>query len=182
MTAKNPPSNLTPQQKKGLTYLRKNSDKLAVTPFDKGQGLVSIERDVLVEKSVKEFNNVTLDTKDTTRCLQTKMQGKLRELHKKGKLDQTTYKSLYPSTSVTPTANPAIKAHKPEKQYPARLITSHIGAPQENVASYLNTILKPFIENNKYVCKNSFDFIEKIKKAKAGPNETSSYTRKHSRV
>ena len=59
----------------------------------------------------------TVDTKDTTQCLQTKIQGKLCELHKKGKLDQATYKS--------------IKAHKPEKQYPARLITSHIRAPHQ---------------------------------------------------
>jgi len=71
--------------------------------------------------------------------------------------------------SITPTATPVIKAHKPEKDYPARLITSHIGAPQEALASHLNTILKPYIENNKYVCKNSFDFVENIKHLKLGP-------------
>ena len=56
-----------------------------------------------------------------------------------------------------------IRAHKPEKDYPARLITSHIGAPQEALAAHINEILKPFIANNKYVCKNSFEFVEKIK-------------------
>ena len=114
---------------------------------------------------------MTLDTKDTTQALQTKIQGKLRDFHKKGKLDSEAYKSLYPSSSVTPTANPAIKAHKPEKQYPARLITSHIGAPQENVASFINKILGPFIEKNQFVCKNSFEFAKMMKNIKLGPNE-----------
>ena len=149
----------------------KHKKDLAIVPFDKGQGLVSIERDELVRKAEKEFKNVTLDTKDTTLALQNNMQGKLRGFKKNDKFDQETYKNLYPSSSVTPTANPAIKAHKPEKDYPARLITSHIGAPQENVASYLNDILKPFIESNKLVCKNSFDFVERIKSMKVGPFE-----------
>ena len=128
-------------------------------------------RDKLIEKSEKEFSNVSLDTKDTTHTLQTKIQNKLRDLHKQDKLDKDTYKRIYPSTALTPTANPAIKAHKPQKDYPARLITSHIGAPQENLASHLNDILKPFIENNPLCCKNSFEFVEKIKKLKLGPNE-----------
>ena len=90
---------------------------------------------------------------------------------KEGKFDATTYKNIYPSGSTTPTANPAIKAHKPSKDYPARLITSHIGAPQEHVAALINDILKPFIENSPYVCKNSFDFVEKIKTLKLRPHE-----------
>ena len=78
---------------------------------------------------------------------------------------------LYPSVSLTPTANPAIKAHKPSKDFPVRLITSHIGAPQENLASNLNDLLKPFIEKSPMVCKNSTHFVEQTKKNKVGPNE-----------
>ena len=37
--------------------------------------------------------------------------------------------------------------------------------------SVLNDILKPFIEGNKLTCKNSFQFVEKIRKLKVGPNE-----------
>ena len=87
------------------------------------------------------------------------------------KLDEQTYKKVYPSGSLTPTANPAIKAHKPAKQYPARLITSHIGAPQEALASLLNEILKVFIEKSPFVCKNSFEFVNTIKSLKLGPND-----------
>ena len=34
-----------------------------------------------------------------------------------------TYKKIYPSVALTPTAYPVIKAHKPEKNYPVRIIT-----------------------------------------------------------
>ena len=163
--AKKPKSNLTGEQKKGLAYLKKNRD-LSVTPFDKGQGFVTIEKEKLVEKSEKEFQNVTLDTPDTTDTLERKIQKKCRDLKKEGKFDDATYKQVYPSGSITPASTPAIKAHKQQSDYPARLITSHIGAPQEGIASHLNGILRPFIEKSPYMCKNSFEFVEFIKDLK----------------
>ena len=171
LKAKPPPSNLTSQQKKGLSYLKKNKENIAVVPFDKGQGFVTIEREKLVEKSEKEFQNVTLDTRDTTNSLQTKIQTKLRDLHNKNKIDTATYKKIYPSTSITPTATPVIKAHKPQKDHPARLITSCVQSPQQNVASHLDGVLETFVEGNKLTCKNSFEFVQDIKKVKVGPNE-----------
>ena len=169
--AKAPCTNLNAEQKKGMKFLKDNKEKIAIVPFDKGEGFASIEREKLNEKAEKEFNNVKMDTKDTTHTLQTKIQNKLRDLHKREKIDKETYKKIYPSVALTPTANPAIKAHKPAKDYPVRLITSHIGAPQENLASHLNDILKPFISENELVCKNSFEFIQKIKTIKLTPNE-----------
>ena len=169
--AKNPRSNLTANQKKGLAHLKSKRDEIAIVPFDKGQGFVSIERKKLVEKVEKEFNNVSFDTKDTTQSLQTKTQNKLRELHKQDKIDKETYQKLYLLVSLTPTANPAIKAHKPNKDYPACIITSHIGAPQEKLASHLNELLKPIIEKSVHVCKNLTDFVNEIKQIKVGPNE-----------
>ena len=114
---------------------------------------------------------MTLDTPDTTATLEIKIQGKLISLKKEGKLDNKTYKQVYRSGSLTPSANPAIKAHKPEKDYPARLITSHIGAPQEALAALRNAILKIFIEKSAFVCKNSFEFVETIRSLKFGPND-----------
>ena len=96
-----------------------------------------------------------------TDSYEAKIQRTRRDLHKKGKFDDKTYKSIYPLGSVTPSASIAIKAHKPAKKHPARVITSHIGAPQENLASHLNQILTPLIKNDPYVCKNSADFVQK---------------------
>ena len=79
---------------------------------------MSIDREKLVEKAEKKFNNVSMDTKNTTNADQTKIQIKLRDLHKQEKLDTPTYQKLYPSVSLTPSATPVIKAHKPNKDYP----------------------------------------------------------------
>ena len=154
--AKTPKSNLTSRQKKGLSFLKKNKT-LSVLPFDKGQGFGTLKTEGpngLIEKTEKEFKNVTFDTPNNTKSLETKIQNKLRSLHKEGKLDTATYKQLYPSGSQTPTANPVIKAHKPEKDYPVRVVTSHIGAPQESLSTFLNEILQPFIEKSPHVIKN----------------------------
>ena len=82
--AKKPKSNLNFHQRKALSSLRKNKD-LAITPFDKGMGFAVNKKDKLVEKAEKEFQNVTMDTPDTTDSLKRKIQNKLRQLKKKVK-------------------------------------------------------------------------------------------------
>ena len=109
-----------------------------------------------------------MDTPDTTGTLERKIQTKLRKLKSEGKIDKETYKDVYPLSSLTPSANPAIKELKPAKDFLTRLITSHIEAPQEAPSALLNKILQLFVENSKHVCKNSFQFVEIIKKLKLG--------------
>jgi hypothetical protein len=147
-----PKSNLTHMQKKGLLFLKRNKD-IAVTPFDKGQGFCTLERDKLVSKAQAEFKNVTLDTPDTTPSFERKIQKVLRRFKKEDKLSEKNYKLLYPSGSITPSSSPAIKAHKQNKDYPARNITSHIGAPQEALASHLNDLLKTLHLQSPLHCK-----------------------------
>ena len=91
---KKPKSNLSASQKRGLSFFKKNK-QIAVTPFDKGQGFVVIEREKLVEKAEKEFQNVKMDTPDTTEALERKLQNKLRDLKKEGKFDQKTYRFYF---------------------------------------------------------------------------------------
>ena len=129
----------------------KKNKNISVTPFDKGQGFVSLDKEKLVEKSEKEFQNVKKDTPNTTGTLERKIKNKLRDLKKAGKIEDDLYKQIYPSGSTTPSASPAIKAHKPSKDYPARLITSHIGAPQENLAAHLSKLLNPLRWANSWI-------------------------------
>jgi hypothetical protein len=98
LNARPPPSNLTSQQKKGLSFLNENKN---ITPFDKGQGLVTLEKEKLVEKAEAEFKNVFRDTPDTTNSYERKIQAKLRKLYKESKIDEKTKKQLYPSGSTT---------------------------------------------------------------------------------
>ena len=123
----------------------------------------------MIEKAEAEFKNTTMDTRNKTAQHEAKMQRHLRQLHKDGKLSDKDYKECYPSGSTTPTASVSIKAHKPAKNHPARVITSHINAPQEKISAYLNKILKPLIEKSPYVCKNSTEFVKKLKNLKLPP-------------
>jgi hypothetical protein len=90
-----------------------------------------LEKKELIKKAEKEFKNVSLDTLDTTFTFEIKIQVTLRQLHKDGKLEDDLYKAVYPSGSITPSASPAIKANKSNKDYLARNITSHIGSPRK---------------------------------------------------
>ena len=126
-------------------------------------GFVTLDRPMLISKAEKEFQNTTMDTPNKTTAYEAKIQRKLRQLHKDGKIDEKTYKECYPSGSLTPSASVAIKAHKASKDYPARVITSHISAPQEKLAAHLNAILQPLVEKSPIICKNSTEFVNKIR-------------------
>ena len=54
-----------------------------------------------------------------------------------------------------------IKAHKPKKSYPMRIIVSTIGTPNYGISNYLVKIIQPVLNKNKTRLKNSFDFINK---------------------
>ena len=92
INAKKPKPNLTITQRKGLAFL-KESENLSVTPFDKGQGFCTIETEKLVEKVESDFCNITLDTRNNTNSYETKIQTKLRELLRDGKIDKKKQKS-----------------------------------------------------------------------------------------
>ena len=123
----------------------------------------------MIKKAEAEFKNTTFDTPNKTTTYEGKIQRTLRQLYQDGKLSKKIYNECYPSGSTTPSASVAIKAHKPAKNHPARVITSHINAPQEKISSHLNTLLKPLIERSKLVCKNSAQFVKNIKDIRLPP-------------
>ena len=57
------------------------TDEIAIIIFDKGMGMAGMPHKGLDERKEAEYDNVTMDTKHTTKALQTKIQDKLRELH-----------------------------------------------------------------------------------------------------
>ena len=108
-------------------------------------GFVTEDSEILVKKVEAEFENTTMDTPIKTAAFKAKIQRRLRQLHKDGKRNYKTCKECYPSGSTTPTASVTIEAHKPEKDCPVHIIISHIGAPQEKLATYLGTKNSPFV-------------------------------------
>ena len=167
--AKNNPqvnkSNLSKFEQKGLKFLKKEieNEKIAVAPHDKGLGFVTQLPSVLDEKAYATFQNVTLDTPNRTKAHEGTIQRKLLKLKKENKINDADYKQIYPSGSTTPTAYPLVKAHKPNKNYPVRLVVSHRGCPQEALSAYLVPLLQPLLKNSPFQCKNSVQFVKKTK-------------------
>ena len=64
-----------------------------------------------------------------------------------------------------------IKAHKPEKQYPMRLVVSTIGTPPHGISAYLVKIIQHTLNKNPRRLKNSASFVEKAKTWSISPTE-----------
>ena len=78
---------------------------------------------------------------------------------------------MYPSGCVPPSSYPLIKAHKPEKDFPVRNVVSHRGCPQEGLSSFLIPLLRPLLKDSPFDCKNSNNFVQKIKNIQVQENE-----------
>ena len=52
-----------------------------------------------------------------------------------------------------------IKAHKPEKDYPMRIVVSTIGTPTHGISEYLVKVIKPVLNKTEKMLKNSLTFV-----------------------
>ena len=166
-------SNLTTTEKKGLKIIKQKikNNEIAITHHDKGLGFVTLDPQSLKEKATAAFQNVTTNTPNRTKSLEGSIQRKTLKLKKEGKISEKDYKQIYPSGCVAPASYPTVKAHKRNKDYPARNIISHRGCPQEGLASFLISIIRPLLKNSPYACKNSHDFIKFAKDIQLRANE-----------
>ena len=64
-----------------------------------------------------------------------------------------------------------IKAHKPEKNYPMRLVVSTIGTPSYRTSEYLVKIIQPTLNKNINRLMNSYSFADISKTWEVDPDE-----------
>ena len=65
--------------------------------------------------------------------------------------------------AVTPMLNAALKAHKPEKDFPLREICNPINSPGHDLAKALFQLHKGYVGNTKTFLKNGSEFVEIMK-------------------
>ena len=63
-----------------------------------------------------------------------------------------------------------IKAHKPQKNYPARTIVSTIGSPAYKVSKHLVKVIQPTLVNDNTI-KNTAEFVKEAKQWKISQRE-----------
>ena len=166
-----PKDNLSKEERKALTNLKKNKD-ITIIQADKGKCVVVMDK----EQYVRETSKLLEDTKtyrpldsDPTKKLKGRLQRKLRALKKEGQLDQVSYNKIYPTSDTTPRFYATPKIHKdPIKM---RLIVSGINSITYNLASHLADIMKPLVGKSERHLNNSQDLVKKIQEIQLEDDE-----------
>jgi len=149
-----------------LKNLRKNKDIVILQP-DKGNGSVVLDRTAYDRGILKIINDTSKFkplSNDPTLNWEGKLQRFLRDLNKKGHLDQQVYDAIYPSGSQPARIYRLPKMHKPQAANctpPCHPIVSSIGTYNYNLAKFLSNLLQPHIPSE-YVASDTLTFVCEI--------------------
>ena len=162
--------NLTKDQRKAISEIKKD-DETSIYPFDKGAGLVRISTEDAKRKIQEQLGETEIVDTDPTDGFVTKIQKKLSSLRKLNRFTDKEYEKIYPSDAIPPRMYGMIKAHKPEKDYPMRLVVSTIGTANYGLSEYLVKITKNTLNKNPIRLKNTQAFVEEAKTWTIEPDE-----------
>ena len=149
----------------------KKNNIISIYQFDKGSGFVRIEKQDAIQKIKYQIGEINTLTEDPTNSFAVKIKTTLSKLNKKNKFTKEEYEVIYPSDPIAPRMYGVIKAHKPEKNYPMRIIVSTVGAPVYGLSQYLVSIIQISLNKCQKRLKNSVDFVKKEKQWTISKNE-----------
>ena len=163
--------NISKEEWKTIKELRSDKDHLVVTA-DKGVALVVIDKKDYILKMnqlLEDKNTYRLLKMDPTNKHKNRLINILRRIKAEGRLEEGTYKKMYPTGASSPKLYGLPKIHK--KDIPLRPIVSSQGSVSYGVAKELARILKPLTGNNNHQVLNSKEFADDIKKIKLEEGE-----------
>ena len=118
---------------------------------------------------LEDNNTYRLLKMDPTNKNKNRLINILRRIKSEGRLEEGTYKKMYPTGASSPKLYGLPKIHK--KDIPLRLVVSSQGSVSYGVAKELARILKPLSGNNNHQVLNSKEFADDIKKMKLEEGE-----------
>ena len=154
--------NLTREERVALNTMKKD-EKISIYPYDKGVGMVRIDKEEAIKKIREQIGDTEIINEDPTPKFAKEVRSKLCEINKRGKFSKAEYRILYPSDPIPPRMYGTVKAHKPEKNYPMRIVVSTIGTPTHKISEYLVKLAQPTLNKNPVRIKNSRTFVEMAK-------------------
>ena len=158
----NTPNNkITTEEKKALVELRKDTNKTILTA-DKGVSLVVMNKEDYQKKALKLLDQPTYETitADPTTKYKNRLILLLKAIKSEGRIDEVTYKKLYPTGAGTPKFYGLPKVHK--AGMPLRPIVSSIGAVTYETSKELSRILKPLVGQSPYHVHNNQEFLHQL--------------------
>ena len=117
-----------------------------------------------VNVMLSDTNTYKKLTRDPTQAKKRILIQKLTKLEKEGKITKEQYKSLYPTSEITPRIYCPPKIHK--KDNPLRPVVDYTGSITYNTARAIADLLNPLVGNTEHHIKDSKDLTEKLRNTK----------------
>ena len=130
-------------------------NRMALVVMDK-EDCISKTQELLSEPAYKEI------PKNPTNKIKAQLITKLRRIKKDRKLDEGTYKAMYPTGCVPPKFYGLPKIDKTGN--PLRPIVSSRGSVTYGVAKVLSKVLKPLVGKSPHHIQSTGDFVAKAKR------------------
>ena len=157
-----PKSNLSKEERRALSQLRKDQDRVILTA-DKGVAMVVLDKEDYVSKAQESLSQPAYKEipRDPTNKIKAQLITKLRRIKKDRKLDEGTYKAMYPTGCVLPKFYGLPQIHKTGN--PLRPIASSRGSVTYGVAKVLSKFIKQLVGKSPHHIQSTGDFVSKAK-------------------
>ena len=168
--AHNSPPNITKEERKAITELKKDPTRMILTA-DKGVSLVVMDTEEYNKKAEELLQQPTYKPipTDPTSIYKNKFINMLKSIKAEGGISEAIYKRLYPTGAGSPTFYGLPKIHK--EGMPLRPIVSSIGAVIYATFKELSRILKPLVGRSPYHAQHTQDFIQQIESIQLQPDQ-----------
>ncbi|XP_046387902.1 uncharacterized protein LOC124157319 [Ischnura elegans] len=166
LNSKTPVNNVNREEKKALRELRTNDD-IIITPADKGNATVVMNKEDYISKINDLLNDDTYSEEKLDPTSRT--QKGIKHIINQSSIPPEERKWIIESAPKPPRLYGLPKIHK--QGVPLRPIVSAIDSPSHKLAKYLAQQLVPFSGQTSTHVKNSAHFIEIIKKAKISKDD-----------
>ena len=143
--AKIPPRNISHTKLRALKDLS-SDEKILVLPADKGMATVVMDKadyDGKIQQMLSDQDTYKPLDKDPTASLERRMNSRLLDLRKAGRLHPDAYTRLRSSAGRVPLLYGLPKVHKPG--VPFRPIVSFVCSPTYKLSKFLACLLTPFV-------------------------------------
>ena len=157
--------NLTAEERTALKEMKQWKDVI-IRPYDKGIGFVVDDVKGYKERVLKEITN------PTTYTVVQNPENAISEIHQRIKdwmeRHPEEFSLKLKEWMIDPSSDFGYfymnyKAHKPEKNYPGRLITSGCGSPTERLSEWIEFYLKPMMDELPYRLQDTCHFLRVLK-------------------
>ena len=169
---KMPPKNITPKKMQAQKDLA-NDEEILVLPADKGKATLVMNKTDYDDKMQRMLSDEDIYQplqKDPTTSLESKMNARLLQLKKCGRLPSDVYSRLRSSAGRVPLLYGLPKVHKPD--VPLRPIVSFVSSPTYELSKFLARLVAPLVGLTSSHVRNSKTFVEFMRSQIMAKEET----------